>query len=298
MLPGHGWLLPMRRLWPALPRSAKRGARAVAGWRQAVPCLARAAATGAASAAGPVDGAGLGGQAGDGIGGRYFTKTHEWFQDEGSGVGTLGITHVAQRALGEVVFCRLPSEGERFRQMETIVTLEAVKTVGEVKSPVHGEVLEVNPRLQREPALVSYAPLSEGWLVRIAFNGRVPRYLRGSHTVARAEVEGFLAEPKALQAFLLERLGQPAAEEEESAEDAEGDQAGGRPKELTFSGLYSAERSCLHQAAEELGFTSKSHGLGPGRKLVVSRVLKSDEEGAAEASDGEERQGRRRRRGR
>ena len=82
------------------------------------------------------------------------TNGSRWKMLVWDGVGTVGITQVAQRALGEVLFCRLPQEGARFQVMETLVTLEALKSVGEVHSPVKGEVIEVNPRLEREPALV------------------------------------------------------------------------------------------------------------------------------------------------
>lgn len=65
--------------------------------------------------------------------GRYFTKTHEWLEvehdDAGNAIATVGITQVAQQALGEVVYCRVPRVGQHVRLMETIATLEALKTV-------------------------------------------------------------------------------------------------------------------------------------------------------------------------
>ena len=192
---------------------------------------------------------------------RFFTKTHEWFQVEDVGVGTVGITQVAQRALGEVLFCRLPQEGARFQVMETLVTLEALKSVGEVHSPVKGEVIEVNPRLEREPALVTYAPLTEGWLVRMAFDGQIPRYLRRSSAIPRSEVEPLLADVPGLVRYLEERLLKQG--------DTDGLQ------ELTFDGLRTMERWYLHQAATELDLYTASYGTGAGRQLVVKRMSRA-----------------------
>ena len=80
----------------------------------------------------------------------YFTKTEEWLSVEDA-VGTVGITARAQRALGEVLYCRLPSVGRRVQVMEPLCSLEATKSVAEVHAPVQGEVLEVNPRRFSRP---------------------------------------------------------------------------------------------------------------------------------------------------
>jgi len=203
------------------------------------------------------------------LGGRYYTKTHEWFEVQDGGTALVGITQTAQRALGEVVFCRLPRPGDRFQQMDTLVTLEAVKSTAEVKCPVYGEVIEVNPRLEREPALVTRQPLHEGWLVRLAFSGRIPRYLRRSRAVPRSEVEEILGEPLLLQRFLQERLlgeGRPTAGPGgEAAWEAE------YVRELTFDGLYAEDRLMVHRAAGALGLQSGSRGRGQGRQLAVRR---------------------------
>lgn len=202
--------------------------------------------------------------------GRYFTKTQEWFQvDNEDGTGTVGITQAAQRALGEIVFCRLPREGERFEVMDTLCTLEAVKTTAEVKCPVAGEVIEVNPRLLAEPALISMSPLTEGWLVRLDFGERLPRYLLRSRAVIRTEVEPLLADLPGLQAFLSERLGNPAVTDDVEAQAF--------LRELTFSGLNSQERLWIHKAAQDFGFTSISRGAGAGRQLVVRRPAPQSE---------------------
>ena len=88
--------------------------------------------------------------------------------------------------------------------MDPVATLEAVKTVGEVHSPVAGEVIEVNQRLAQQPCLVTHHPLSDGWLVRLAFDGKIPRYLRRSSAVPRWQIEPLLADVEGLQNFLQE----------------------------------------------------------------------------------------------
>ncbi|CAK0896648.1 unnamed protein product [Prorocentrum cordatum] len=278
-----------RRQQPASARPAPGGRRGSMALLRARRCcrparaLRRGPAPAAPSPAAPVplgraDGGGSTSQPSSH--GRFFTKTHEWMQVEEDGIATVGVTQIAQRALGEVVFCRLPREGQRFQQMETLATLEALKTVGEVKCPVHGEVLEVNPRLEREPALVTHMPLSEGWLVRLAFSGRVPRYLQRARAVARSEVEGLLADSAGLQAFLRRRMLFDDGSEQLQHEE-----------ELIFDGLRSDERLWLHRAAEGLGLLTSSHGSGAGRKLVVRRPPAAEDDASDEAraaSDGAE----------
>lgn len=190
--------------------------------------------------------------------GKYITKTHEWLQVDEEGVATIGITQVAQRALGEIVYCRLPREGDSYRTMDTLVTLEALKRVGEVKSPLFGEVIQVNPRLRDEPGLVTHAPLTDGWLVRLSFSGTLPKYLLKSRAVPRADLEPILGDSAGLQRFLAARLGDPDSE-------------GASLSELTLDSLNSIERSFVHRAAAAAGLATRSQGTGAGRQLVVMR---------------------------
>lgn len=208
--------------------------------------------------------------------GRFYTKTHEWFELEGPNVGLVGITQAAQLALGEIVYCRLPSEGDRFDVMETIVTLEALKSVGEVKSPVSGRVVSVNPRLEAEPGLVTHRPLSEGWLVRLEFRGSLPNYLLRRRNIVRSELEPVLADSSGLQAFILERIGEAGSEQ--------------ALEQLTITGLNSTERSWVHAAANAVGLATASHGTGQARRLVIERPREGDHE--AEASTPAKRGGR------
>eukprot|EP00929_Paragymnodinium_shiwhaense_P119573 TRINITY_DN91474_c0_g1_i1.p1 TRINITY_DN91474_c0_g1~~TRINITY_DN91474_c0_g1_i1.p1 ORF type:complete len:352 (-),score=41.96 TRINITY_DN91474_c0_g1_i1:84-1139(-) len=203
------------------------------------------------------------------VGTTFYTKTHEWFRVDEEGVGTLGITQVAQKALGEIVYCRLPDEGERFHIMEKIVTLEAVKTVAEVHCPVPGVVLQVNPRLERSPALVTQSPQKDGWLLKISFK-RIPDYLRHSSAVSRSEIEPILGDHDALKAFLLRRMlppDEPRPDPED--EDFNPTYAAHQMDELCFDALRSDERAVLHTIATRLGYVSESRGRGAGRQLVI-----------------------------
>merc|ERR1712050_694096 len=81
-----------------------------------------------------------------------FAKSHEWLKIGADGTGVIGISDFAQGQLGEVVYCDLPSEGATFAANETMCTLESVKAVGEVYTPVDLEITEVNEELSNEPA--------------------------------------------------------------------------------------------------------------------------------------------------
>jgi glycine cleavage system H protein len=79
----------------------------------------------------------------------------------------VGITDYAQGELGDVVFLELPGIGESFNQTDVFGTIEAVKAVSDLFSPVAGEVLEVNAALDDDPALVNSDPYGDGWMVRL-----------------------------------------------------------------------------------------------------------------------------------
>lgn len=95
-----------------------------------------------------------------------YTKDHEWLRLDGD-VATVGITPFAQEKLGDLVFVELPSVGARFAQGAPAATVESVKAASDVYAPVSGEVVEVNPKLVNEPALVNSAPTGEGWLFKL-----------------------------------------------------------------------------------------------------------------------------------
>jgi glycine cleavage system H protein len=79
----------------------------------------------------------------------------------------IGITDYAQGELGDVVFVELPSIGESFQRMAVFGTIEAVKAVSELFSPLNGEIVEVNEALDANPALVNSDPYGEGWMLKM-----------------------------------------------------------------------------------------------------------------------------------
>lgn len=95
-----------------------------------------------------------------------YAKSHEYVHVEGS-VGTIGITDYAQKELGDVVFVELPQVGSQLEQNEELGSIESVKAVSELFSPVSGEVVEVNEKLKDNPELVNTDPYGDGWMVRV-----------------------------------------------------------------------------------------------------------------------------------
>jgi glycine cleavage system H protein len=98
-----------------------------------------------------------------------YTKEHEWVRVEDD-LCVLGITNFAQGELGEVVFVELPEVGEVFNAHDEIGTIESVKAVAEIYTPVAGEIIEVNETLVDDPELLNDDPHTEGWLVKIRFS--------------------------------------------------------------------------------------------------------------------------------
>ncbi len=95
-----------------------------------------------------------------------YTKEHEWIRREGDR-GRVGITHHAQKALGDVVFVELPKVGRRLRQMETFGVVESVKAVSDLYSPASGEVVEVNTALEAKPEMVNKECYGAGWMILV-----------------------------------------------------------------------------------------------------------------------------------
>lgn len=95
-----------------------------------------------------------------------YTKDHEWLLVNGDS-GTVGITDHAQGELGDVVFVELPAVGKNVKQHDSFGTIEAVKAVSDLYSPVSGTVIEVNANLQANPELVNQDPYGKGWMLKI-----------------------------------------------------------------------------------------------------------------------------------
>ncbi len=98
-----------------------------------------------------------------------YTREHEWVRVEDD-VCVLGITEFAQHELGEVVFVELPEVGQVFDTGDELGTIESVKAVAEIYTPVAGEVVEVNESVSDDPELLNEDPHGEGWLIKIRFS--------------------------------------------------------------------------------------------------------------------------------
>ena len=97
----------------------------------------------------------------------YFTGEHEWIRVEGN-IATIGISDHAQQALGDIVFAEVPVTGRALNKGDEAAVVESVKAASDVYSPVAGEVIEGNPALADDPALINRDPEGEGWFFKMA----------------------------------------------------------------------------------------------------------------------------------
>jgi glycine cleavage system H protein len=95
-----------------------------------------------------------------------YTKEHEWVKVDGSN-GTVGITDYAQHELGDVVFVEMPKVGTQLKPRQSFGTIESVKAVSEIFSPVSGEVTETNPALAGSPEMINKDPHGAAWLIKV-----------------------------------------------------------------------------------------------------------------------------------
>jgi glycine cleavage system H protein len=101
-----------------------------------------------------------------------YTKDHEYVKPSGEpNVYVVGITDFAQGELGDVVFVDLPKVGAKLGAHDVFGTIEAVKAVSELYSPIAGEVVEINGRLDGEPSLVNNDPYGDGWMIKMKASG-------------------------------------------------------------------------------------------------------------------------------
>ncbi len=121
-----------------------------------------------------------------------YARTHEWVRVNGE-IATVGLTDHAQHELTDVVFVELPTVGRDLKSGEACAVVESVKTASDIYAPVSGQVLELNPAVTADPALVNREPYGAGWLFRL----RLTR---------PGEIEGLLS-PAAYQ----EQIGQASA---------------------------------------------------------------------------------------
>lgn len=119
-----------------------------------------------------------------------YTKEHEWVRIDGDSA-TIGITDHAQQELGDIVYVDLPKPGTHVEQGKTMGTVESVKAVSEIYSPVTGEVVETNPILTDAPEKVNEDPHGEAWLVKVRLSGTPPAEL-----MTAAEYQSYIGEEK------------------------------------------------------------------------------------------------------
>ena len=114
----------------------------------------------------------------------HYSKDHEWVRVEGN-IASIGITDYAQNSLGDVVYVELPKVGEDFAANESFGSVESVKAVSEVFSPVSGAVAEVNESLNDSPEQVNTDPYGKGWMIVIRLDN--PAQVDGLLTAAEYE---------------------------------------------------------------------------------------------------------------
>lgn len=98
-----------------------------------------------------------------------YSREHEWVRVQDD-VCVLGITEFAQQELGEVVFVELPEVGQVFDSGDEVGTIESVKAVAEVYTPLAGEIVEINEAVVDDPELINEDPHGEGWLIKVRFS--------------------------------------------------------------------------------------------------------------------------------
>ena len=102
-----------------------------------------------------------------------YTKEHEWVQVDGE-VATVGITDHAQKQLGDIVFIELPKVGDQVEAGKAIGTVESVKAVSEIYSPVSGKVEEVNTALAETPEWINQDPHGKAWMIKVSLPAPAP----------------------------------------------------------------------------------------------------------------------------
>jgi glycine cleavage system H protein len=95
-----------------------------------------------------------------------YTRSHEWVRTEDD-TATIGITDYAQEELGDIVYIELPEQGDTFDAGDSFGTVESVKAVSDLYTPVGGEVVEVNEALDDSPEKINEDPYGDGWIVKL-----------------------------------------------------------------------------------------------------------------------------------
>ncbi|MDD5167298.1 MAG: glycine cleavage system protein GcvH [Syntrophales bacterium] len=116
---------------------------------------------------------------------RRYSKEHEWVFDGDDGTVTMGITDHAQELLTDIVYVELPEIGKKVKQMDPVAVVESVKSVSDVFSPVTGEVIEVNKKLEENPEMINQDAFGKGWIAKLRMDN--PAELEGLMDAAAYE---------------------------------------------------------------------------------------------------------------
>lgn len=96
-----------------------------------------------------------------------YTEDHEWIRIEDDGTAVVGITDFAQHELGDIIYIDVATVGQSLAKGDIFGAVEAVKTVSDLFLPIEGEILELNPAIEKSPELLNSDPYGEGWIVRL-----------------------------------------------------------------------------------------------------------------------------------
>ena len=119
----------------------------------------------------------------------HYSKDHEWVEVK-DGVATIGITDYAQHSLGDVVYVELPSVGDKFEAHEAFGSVESVKAVSEVFTPIAGEIIEANDGLNDTPEAVNNDAYGDAWMIKV----KMANPLEADAMLSAEEYEEYLAE--------------------------------------------------------------------------------------------------------
>ena len=95
-----------------------------------------------------------------------YTKDHEWIRIVND-VATIGVTDYAQSELGDIIFIEFPDKGVKYQSGDPVGTIEAVKTVADIYTPMDGEILDVNTELEDKPESINIDPYEKGWIIKL-----------------------------------------------------------------------------------------------------------------------------------
>jgi glycine cleavage system H protein len=101
---------------------------------------------------------------------RRYSKDHEWAFTAGDGTITMGITDHAQEQLTDIVYVELPEIGRVVKAADPIAVVESVKSVSDIFSPVSGEILDVNKKLETDPELINQDAFGKGWIAKLSMS--------------------------------------------------------------------------------------------------------------------------------